>query len=70
MQKNAQYEKTKQTLLGLFIMSTSKTSVTERIQENILDYRYNRIKLLNKVHIEYIVEATNIILRDVTHTER
>lgn len=29
---------------------------------------YNRIKLLNKVHIEY--EATNIILRDVTHIER
>lgn len=48
----------------------SKTSVSERIQENILDYSYNRIKLLNKVHIEYIVEATNIILRDVTHTKR
>lgn len=31
---------------------------------------YNRIKLLSKVHIEYIVEATNIILRVVSHIKR
>lgn len=27
-------------------------------------------KLSNKVHIEYIVEATKIILRDITHIKR
>lgn len=33
-----------------------------RIQANILDWitPYNRIKLLNKVLIEYIVEATHV----------
>lgn len=30
-------------------------------------FSFNRIKLLHKVHIEYIVEATNIILRVITH---
>lgn len=70
MQNNAKHKETKLKLLGLFLFlfcGLKPQLVRGSKQTFWTIYPNNRIKLLSKVHIEYIVEATNIILRVVSH---
>lgn len=72
MQRNAKYEKESYWvyLSCVYVCKLEPLSVKRPKQTFWTTSPFYRTKLFDKVHIKNIIEATNIILRGITHTKR